>query len=94
MSSDPLVLANAAYVDEDFEAALQHYSDVSGWSQLDLFLEQYLPQGEESKTAIASSFGATLEMSREGLVDLRQDEPFAPIYMRKKEPGAEWQRVG
>jgi hypothetical protein len=29
MSSDPLVLANAAYVDEDFEAALQHYSDVS-----------------------------------------------------------------
>lgn len=34
MSSDPLVLANAAYVDEDFEAALQHYSDVSGRSGL------------------------------------------------------------
>jgi hypothetical protein len=31
MSSDPVaVLANAAYVDEDFEAALQHYTDVSG----------------------------------------------------------------
>lgn len=35
MASDPLVLANAAYVDEDFEAALQHYSDVSGWSWVD-----------------------------------------------------------
>ena len=35
MSSDPLVLANAAYVDEDFEAALQHYSDVSGWPLVD-----------------------------------------------------------
>ena len=64
------------------------------WTQLDLFLEQYLPQGEEERTALASSFGATLEMAREGLVELRQDEPFAPIYMRKKEPGAEWQRVG
>lgn len=64
------------------------------WAQLDLFIEQYLPRGEEEKTAIASSFGATLEMAREGLIELRQDEPFAPIYMRKKEPGAEWQRVG
>ena len=66
-------------------------ASAGGWSQLDLFLEQYLPQGEESKTAIASSFGATLEMSREGLVDLRQDEPFAPIYMRKRGTGEDWQ---
>ena len=64
------------------------------WAQLDLFIEQYMPHGEEERTALASSFGATLEMAREGLIELRQDEPFAPIYMRKKEPGAEWQRVG
>ncbi|MFN0217457.1 MAG: segregation and condensation protein A [Hyphomicrobium sp.] len=64
------------------------------WSQLDLFLEQYLPKGEEERTALASSFGATLEMAREGLVELRQDEPFAPIYMRRKEAGATWERVG
>ncbi len=63
----------------------------SGWSQLDMFLEQYLPQGEETKTAIASSFGATLEMSREGLVELRQDEPFSPIYMRKRGTSDDWQ---
>jgi segregation and condensation protein A len=64
------------------------------WTQLDMFIEQYLPKGEEERTAIASSFGATLEMAREGLLDLRQDEPFAPIYMRKRVPGAEWERVG
>lgn len=64
------------------------------WTQLDLFLEQYLPHGEEERTALASSFGATLEMAREGLVELRQDEPFAPIYMRKRGSGDEWQRVG
>jgi segregation and condensation protein A len=64
------------------------------WAQLDLFIEQYLPTGEEGRTAIASSFGATLEMAREGLVEIRQDEPFAPIYMRKRVPGAAWERVG
>ena len=64
------------------------------WAQLDLFLEQYLPKGEEERSAIASSFGATLEMAREGLVELRQDEPFAPIYMRKRGSDAAWERVG
>jgi segregation and condensation protein A len=64
------------------------------WSQLDLFLEQYLPKNEEERSALASSFGATLEMAREGLIELRQDEPFAPIYMRKREDGAEWQKIG
>ena len=64
------------------------------WAQLDMFLEQYLPSGDEQRSAIASSFGATLEMAREGLIELRQDEPFAPIYMRKKETGAAWERIG
>ena len=46
-----------------------------------------------AKTVKASSFGATLEMAREGLIELRQDAPFAPIFMRRKEPGAEWERL-
>jgi segregation and condensation protein A len=64
------------------------------WTQLDMFFEQYLPKGEEERTAIASSFGATLEMAREGLLEIRQDEPFAPIYMRKRAPGSAWEKVG
>jgi segregation and condensation protein A len=67
---------------------------VGDWAQLDLFLEQYLPKNEEERSALASSFGATLEMAREGLIELRQDEPFAPIYMRKREAGAEWEKIG
>jgi segregation and condensation protein A len=43
--------------------------------------------------ALASSFGATLEMARDGLVELRQEAPFAPLYVRKREDGAEWQRI-
>jgi len=70
---------------------------IGNWVQLDIFLNRYMPpatdeQGE--RTVIASSFGATLEMAREGLIELRQDEPFAPIYMRKCGSGEEWQRLG
>ena len=64
-------------------------SSVGGWLQLDLFIEQYMPAPELSRTAIASSFGATLEMARDGLVDLRQEEPFAPIFMRRRASEAE-----
>jgi segregation and condensation protein A len=64
------------------------------WVQLDLFLERYLPAPEAGRTVLASSFGATLEMAREGIVEIRQDAPFAPIYMRKKDGQSEWQQIG
>jgi segregation and condensation protein A len=52
-----------------------------------------LVAAEDGRTVLASSFGATLEMAREGRVEIRQDGPFAPIYMRARQPGTEWQRV-
>lgn len=67
---------------------------VSGWVQLDFFLERYLPEPEVRRTALASSFGATLEMARDGLVELRQETPFAPLFVRRATPGAEWEKVG
>jgi segregation and condensation protein A len=63
------------------------------WVQLDLFLQQYGAVPDIARTARASSFGATLEMAREGLIELSQAEPFAPIYMRRRDAGADWQRV-
>ena len=63
------------------------------WVQLDMFLEQYLVSPDEARTVIASSFGAALEMAREGLVEIRQDGPFEPLYVRRREAGAEWQVV-
>ena len=64
------------------------------WMELEKYLEQYRDNPDVVRTAVASSFGAALEMAREGVVELSQAEPFAPIYMRKREAGAEWQRVG
>jgi segregation and condensation protein A len=63
------------------------------WVELEKYLAQYMSNPDVVRTAVASSFGAALEMAREGLVELSQAEPFAPIYMRKREAGAEWQRV-
>jgi segregation and condensation protein A len=65
------------------------------WVAFEQYLEQILEpvSAEDGKTAVASSFGATLEMAREGRVEIRQDAPFAPIYMRPARPGAEWERV-
>lgn len=68
--------------------------NAGSWVQLEMFLGHYLPEGEEARSARASSFGATLEMAREGLVQLRQEAPFEPIYMRRCEEGAEWERIG
>lgn len=73
-------------------------SSTGDWVQLDLFMEQYLPAPEPGadlgRTVLASSFGATLEMAREGMVEIKQDAPFAPIYMRRKGSGAGWRPVG
>ncbi|MFM9846810.1 MAG: segregation and condensation protein A [Hyphomicrobiaceae bacterium] len=73
------------------EALVGH--STGDWVQLDMFLEQYLPASDLGRTALASSFGATLEMARDGVIELRQEQAFAPIYMRRRTAGAEWEQV-
>jgi segregation and condensation protein A len=59
------------------------------WSVLEGHLAEFLTDPVVSKTALASSFGATLELTREGFTELRQARPFAPLYIRwLKEPPA------
>ncbi len=73
-------------------------TSTGGWLQLDMFLESYMPAGasggEMEKTVVAASFGASLEMAREGLVEIKQDAPFAPIYMRRRGTDGPWQKIG
>ena len=57
--------------------------DLHEWTTLDEFLIPYIPTPELRNTARASSFAATLELVREGKLKMRQDEPFAPIYLKK-----------
>lgn len=60
---------------------------IGDWTALDSFLIQYLAAPEERRTAVASSFAATLEMVREGRLEVRQDQVFAPIYLRGRAQG-------
>ncbi|WP_315920737.1 ScpA family protein [Mesorhizobium sp. SP-1A] len=55
---------------------------LADWTALDSFLVEYLARPEDRRTAIASSFAATLELVREGTMEMRQDEVFAPLYLR------------
>ncbi len=67
---------------------LEQLLGVTGrWAVLDSYLEKYLREADMSKTALASSFGAALELSREGYVELRQACAFAPLYVRWLKPG-------
>ncbi len=53
------------------------------WTALDHFMLRYLTDPADRTTAIASAFAATLEMVREGRLELRQDGAFQPIYLRR-----------
>lgn len=59
---------------------------VADWTPIERFLSPYLVEGER-QTVKASSFSALLEMVREGQVDLRQTDAFAPLYIRARKGG-------
>ena len=58
--------------------------DMAEWLPLETFLAPYLVSPKERATVLASSFSASLEMAREGSIDLQQGEAFAPIYIRRR----------
>ena len=53
------------------------------WGRFDMWLSEYLVEPERRPSVIASSFTASLELVREGRVELRQEKAFEPIYMRR-----------
>ena len=56
--------------------------DLPEWTALDGFLTRYMGDPEERTTAIASAFAATLELAREGRVEIRQEGAFGALYLR------------
>lgn len=63
------------------------------WTPLDAFLLAYVPDPTERRTAIASAFAATLELVREGVIDVRQERTFAPLMLRDARPNADTNRT-
>lgn len=62
--------------------------ELADWTALDQYLLRYLSDPEERTTAIASAFAASLEMVREGRLEIRQDGAFQPIFMRRSQQTA------
>ncbi len=54
------------------------------WELLDSYLIEYLAEPELRTTARASAFSASLELVREGELELKQSAPFAPLYVRRR----------
>jgi segregation and condensation protein A len=58
------------------------------WAPMDDFLLQYFSSPSMRRSVKASALGASLELVREGRLELRQTEAFAPIYMRGVAPAS------
>lgn len=54
------------------------------WSTIDMLVPTEFSTGRPRRTGIASTLSASLEMARDGLVELRQLTPFAPLYVRRR----------
>jgi segregation and condensation protein A len=54
------------------------------WVPLDAYLAQYLSTPEQRVTAMASTFASSLEMARQGHIELRQSLAFGPLLMRRR----------
>lgn len=52
------------------------------WESLWRFLPEGVMKGLVARSAIASTFAASLELAREGKIKLRQSGPFGPIYLK------------
>lgn len=69
------------------EAAIGRLSSMLGveldWTRLEMFMPEEFDDPLGRRSALAGTFAASLELVRQGKIQLRQTEPFAPIFIRK-----------
>lgn len=65
------------------EQALQKLED---WAQINTMapMRESSPDAPPAESYLASTFGAALELAREGKMELRQAEAFAPLFVRAR----------
>lgn len=70
--------------------ALKRIGDFIGqtldWTTLQHFLPDGLRQPLQRRAAVAATFAASLELARSGIINLRQDGLFGPIYLKRADP--------
>ena len=96
-ADEPLALSEPVTLDS-VEAALarilRSLGQAPGWESL----TRYLPEGTleglrdgalTARSSLAATFGAVLELARQGAVVLRQNQPFGPIYLKPGDGGSD-----
>jgi segregation and condensation protein A len=76
------------------EAALARLApligDVADWQQLEAFLPPELADDPDARrSGLAGTFAATLELVRQGRLQIRQLDTFGPIYLRRPAGGGQ-----
>lgn len=59
--------------------------DSAEWIAMDQYLAQYLTVPKDRTTIRASTFASSLELVRQGEIEVRQNETFGPILMRRRQ---------
>ncbi len=66
------------------ERLMRLIGETTHWATLDSYLIEYLVEPHLRATARASALSASLELVREGEVELKQQTHFAPLYLRRR----------
>jgi segregation and condensation protein A len=70
------------------EALTRLVGHVAEWTPMEVLMSPYLTTLGMRRSVTASAFGASLELVREGKLELRQTEHFTPLYVRDRSPVA------
>jgi segregation and condensation protein A len=80
-------------IEEAIERFGKMLGRIPGWASLSAFLPPVLREDGaltlESRSALASTFGASLELAKRGELQIRQEKAFGTIYIRRRPDGGE-----
>ncbi len=74
-------------VEESIERLRALLGSVPDWQTLEAFLPTDIDSDLGRRSAVASTFAATLELVRQGQIQLQQGNPFGIIYVRRTNDG-------
>lgn len=82
-----IVPAQLYSLDDGMRRLTAFLGHVPEWRELSGFLPEELRGEVYRRSAVAATFAASLELARAGRIELRQDRPFGPLYLRSA-PGS------
>ena len=73
---------NLYSVEDALERLRGLVGSVADWKSLAAFLPEDLADSRQTRSALASTFAATLELAKQGKLQIRQDGTYGPIFLR------------